>query len=124
VSIDNVKADADLVSAYLQHYETKDGSLLWAFIEVNEITLRHAERGWNITLALIAAAPNDEALGYVVAGPLEEVLEVHGKLLMDRVEQLAQVDDKFLMALSRVVCFEDSMSRATRDRIDRAVGRI
>ena len=118
------EGDAHLVDAYLRHYATGDQSLLWAFSEVNAITFRQAERGWNIALALIAAAPTDDALGYVVAGPLEEVLEVHGNLLMDLVEERALVDAKFRNALSRVVCFDDSMPSHIRDRINRVTGRI
>jgi hypothetical protein len=118
------EADSRLVDAYLRHYATRDDSLLWAFSEVNDITPRHAERGWNITLALISAASNDAELGYVVAGPLEEVLEVHGNLMMDRVEELARTDAKFREALSRVACFEDSMPSKVRDRINKVTGRI
>jgi hypothetical protein len=98
--------------------------LLWAFTEVNDITFRFPERGWNITLALIVAAPTDEALNYVVAGPLEEVLEVHGSLLIDRVEGLARADARFKDALSRVACFEDSMPQPIRERILRLKARI
>jgi hypothetical protein len=115
--------DTRLIEAYLKHYATGDHSLRWAFDEVNEVTYGQAERGWNIALELIAAAPDDGALGYVAAGPLEEVLEVHGKQVIDRVENLARLDAKFRKALSLVACFEDSMPEDIRARVGRAVGR-
>jgi len=98
--------------------------LFWAFSEVNKITFSDAERGWNITLALIAAAPDYRTLGYVAAGPLEEVLEVHGERLVDRVENLVHRDEKFRRALLLVACFEDSMTEAIRTRVNTALGRI
>ena len=110
--------DARLVDAYLRNYATKDDELLWAFSEVNEITVMDAERGWSITRALIAAAPDDQTLGYLAAGPLEDVLEVHGVQLMDRIESLAHHDKKFRQALSHVECLEDSMPKIVRDRIN------
>jgi hypothetical protein len=121
--MDNKAEDTALVKAYLEHYATRDDSLLWAFIEVNEITYKDAERGWSITQALIAAAPDDSSLGYLAAGPLDEVLEVHGRQIIDRVEDLARQDPKFLKVLSRVACFEDSMPEEIRTRISNAVGR-
>jgi hypothetical protein len=110
-----------LVDAYLRHYATGDGALLWAFIEVNQITVKEAERGWNIALALIERAPDDKALRYVAAGPLDDVLECHGDWVIDRVEQLVSHDTKFRRALSGVGCFEDSMPRHIRERIGNAL---
>ncbi len=123
MSLELTEYDARLVDAYLRHYATSDDSLLWAFGEVNEITVMDAERGWSITLALIAAAPDDQTLGYLAAGPLEDVLEVHGGQLMDRVESLAHRDKKFRQALSYVACHEDSMPQVVRARINSLKGR-
>jgi len=113
--------DDFLADAYLKHYETGDDSLAWAFSTVNGIILRDAERGWAITLALIANACTDNALGYVAAGPLEEMLEVHGNTIIDRVEDLARSEPKFRRALSFVTCFKDSMPETVRSRIGQIV---
>jgi hypothetical protein len=94
--MDSSAKDAALVKAFLERYATRDDSLLRAFIEVNDIAYKEAERGWSITQALIAAAPDDSALGYIAAGPLDEVLEVHGRQIIDRVEDPARRDPKFL----------------------------
>jgi Family of unknown function (DUF6869) len=112
--------DDRLVEAYLRNYLTRDDSLLWAFSEVNDITRKDTERGWRLTLVLIA----EKALGYVAAGPLDEMLEVHGDCIIDRVEELSRSDKRFRHALSLVGCFEDSMPERIRSRINRALGRI
>ena len=56
MALDLCESEAHLVETYLRHY-AGDESLLWAFSEVNKITFSDAERGWTITLALIAAGP-------------------------------------------------------------------
>ena len=116
--------DSKLVDAYLRTYKLQDNSLLWAFSELHVITLHDTERGWRITLALIAGASNEGVLGYVAAGPLEEMLEVHGNEIIDRVEALAHTDEKFRKALSLVACFEDSMPSDICARVHKALGRI
>jgi hypothetical protein len=111
--------DSALVDAYLRHYATKDHSLLWAFIKVNDIALEDAERGLRVTLALVAQAPDAQTLSYVAAGPLEEILEVHGAALIAQIEGIAKLNAKLRTALSRV----DSqyMNEDVRIRLRRAV---
>jgi hypothetical protein len=50
------------------------------------------------TLQPIAAAP-DNAVGYVAAGPLEDLLYARGPLFIDELERLANSDPKFPSAL-------------------------
>jgi hypothetical protein len=121
--MDTDAEDNALVAAYLKHYLTRADSVLWAFNEVSEITLKDAERGWTTIQALIAAAPDEGALAYVAAGPLDEVLEAHGRQIIDRVEELARQSPRFRRPLSRVACFEDSMPEEIRTRVGKAVGR-
>jgi hypothetical protein len=89
----------------------------------NNITAKESERGLKLTLALIEAA-SDEALGYIAAGPLEDLLEVPGDTIMDRVEARVRVDQKFRRALSLVACFDDSIPEFFRTSIDRVLWRI
>ena len=45
---------------------------------------------WRLTLLLIEAAPTLEALSYVAAGPLEDLLYGRGEQFIDEVERLAR----------------------------------
>lgn len=93
--------DDEIVSGYLANY-SGDQSAFWAFEEVCELVSDDPERLWLITLQLIEQAPDDAALAYVAAGPLEDILALHGPTFIERVEDLARSDSRFLLALSGV----------------------
>lgn len=57
---------------------------------------------WEITRILVNEAPSDEALAYVAAGPLEELLHRHGSVLIDRIEEESQENARLQLALSGV----------------------
>jgi hypothetical protein len=46
-----------------------------AWEQVNDLLRRDPEAGWTLTLELIAAAPDDNTLAKVAAGPLEDLLK-------------------------------------------------
>ncbi len=94
--------DCALAEAYLREHETNDRELFWAFEKVVEICRANPERGWQLTLTLIAKASNPKSLSYVAAGPLEDLLTKHGSAVIDRVEIAARRDPKFRLALSDV----------------------
>jgi hypothetical protein len=94
-------SDEDLVAAYLRHYATNDDELFWAWEGIQEYVSQDPRKAWQLTLQLIAAAP-DSALGYVAAGPLEDLLYARGPLFIDELECLASSDPKFLSALRSV----------------------
>ena len=48
-----------------------------------------AEQKWEFIKALVAAAPNDDALGSIGAGPLEDLLYGNSEEFIDRVEREA-----------------------------------
>jgi len=59
-----------------------------------------AEQKWEFIKALVAAAPNDDALGSIGAGPLEDLLYGNSEEFIDRVEREAGVNEKFRFSLS------------------------
>jgi hypothetical protein len=65
-------------------------------------TTIEVEYGWEIMLALVAAAADDEELGHVAAGPVEDYLSVHGEAAIERVEAQATADAKFARMLRGV----------------------
>lgn len=94
--------DEELVAAYLRHVATKDDSLFWAWERLQEYIAKEPRKAWELTLQLIAAAPDASAIAYVAAGPLEDLLYARGALFVDEVERLASSDLKFLSALRRI----------------------
>ena len=112
--------DEKLVSAYLKHFETQDDELFWAWQRLQGYISTEPQRAWRITLRLIAAA-NESALGYVAAGPLEDLLYSRAEWFVDEVERLTRSDPKFLSAL-RMINGPFTTESDASDRIQRAAG--
>lgn len=100
--LDPIVAEADLISAYFEHWRTKRSDLSWAWDEVTDTVLAGPEEGWALVLELIRAAPDDTALSYVAAGPLEEFICKHGERFLDRLALAAQADPRVTKALQGV----------------------
>lgn len=78
-----------LADTYLRHHATRSVEDFWARERVDEmIRGGDLDRAWEITLLLLRKAP-DDALGYIAAGPLEDVVDGYGHRGLDRVEQAA-----------------------------------
>ena len=101
-SMDGMLAEEQIVDSYLRHYAFKEEQDFWAFEEVNQIVRRDPAAGLRLTCLLVNKAPSDEALAYVAAGPLEDLLTFHGLSLIDQVEVAARADERFQLALSGV----------------------
>jgi len=112
--------DEKLVCAYLEHFETKDDQLFWAWQHLHNYISSEPRRAWEITLKLIAAA-NDGALAYIATGPLEDLLYSRAEVFVDDVERLARTDPKFLSTL-RLISGPFTQEFDSANRIQRAAG--
>jgi hypothetical protein len=88
----------ELVQAWLRHARDSGCEDSWAFNKVNETVWTDARKGWDLVLALVAAAP-DELLGDVGVGPLEDLIDQHADLVIDKVVKQAASDPRFREAL-------------------------
>jgi hypothetical protein len=92
----------NLADTYLRQHETKSDEDFWAWGEVGEIVRSgDLELAWQITLLLLRKA-SDNALGYVAAGPLEDLIDGYGDQALDLVEQSCDGDMRLQFALSGV----------------------
>lgn len=73
-----------------------DHPLWWA---VEDLMLpqepEHAEDCWRVILRVLAQEPPEKVLGILAAGPLEDLIERHGALFIDRIEEEAKIDPAF-----------------------------
>jgi len=92
-----------LAETYLRNHAARRDEDLWAVEKVGEI-LRSGDldKAWNITLLLLQKAKTDETLGYVAAGPLEDIIDSHGDKALDRAEAVCDKDRRLQFALSGV----------------------
>ena len=56
----------------------------------------------DIVSELVGAAPDDESLAYIAAGPLQSIVVDVGPKLIDRIERLAGKSPRFRQALAAV----------------------
>jgi hypothetical protein len=95
-----------LLEGYLAHAEAvahqrKDTSF-WAFNELSDLIRDDPDGAWQITVELVGRASDDETLGYVAAGALEDLLSQHPVAMIGRVESRARQDARFRKAVARV----------------------
>lgn len=96
----------ELLEGYLAHaeavaHERKDLHF-WAYNEMVHLMRDDPDAAWWITVELVARASDDATLGYVAAGPLEDLLCQHPYVIIDRVEGRARQDARFRKALAGV----------------------
>jgi hypothetical protein len=114
----------ELARGYLKCHRTRAVQDSWAFDEVLErVGLSSAEAvdAWDVVLALVTMA-DDESLGYIGAGPLEQLIRHFGPELVDRIEDCARQDPRFRFCLESVWLAEGDLPPAVQDRIVRASG--
>jgi len=74
----------------------------WAWDTLNELCSSRPEDAWGAVLEILDLAENDERLGEIGAGPLEDLLRVHGEELIDRLESEVRANEKLRKALADV----------------------
>jgi len=92
----------DAAVTYLRYYREKNGEDSWILEKADVAFNSNVDEAWEITRAAIEKAISNEELAYVAAGPLENLLHMHGPAVIDRVEQEAAKSEKFALALSGV----------------------
>ena len=74
----------------------------WASEFLTRATQYQPELAWSLILSLIERAADDDILGCVAAGPLEDLLCLHGAEVIDRVEICAAADERVRKCLAGV----------------------
>jgi hypothetical protein len=111
----------ELVEKYFEHWKTKRDDLAWAWDEVTDKVFRSPSEAWPLIIELIRTAPNDAALSYVAAGPLEDFLCKHGESFMGRVATAVDQEPRFKQALQGV--WKNSMKQWVWVEVLRLSGR-
>jgi len=87
---------------------------------VHSIVHEDPEHGWEIVLELIRiAGEDDDAIGFVAAGPLEELVKGRAETFIDRFEAAAARDPGFLRCMRGVWSREEYHSPEVAGRLRR-----
>lgn len=92
----------EIAEAYLRYFGGKQQADRWALETVDAMVTDDPDQAWDLACVLVDMASSDEALAYVAAGPLEELLKKHGPAVIDRVEDMSRGNDRLRLALSGV----------------------
>lgn len=87
---------------------------------VSDVTMGHGVDGLEVVRALVEAAPNDMAIEFVGAGPLEDLIvdERSAPQLLDAVAELAAGSARWRQALAHVwVGASPGLDQTQRDRL-------
>jgi hypothetical protein len=93
---------AAIIAGYFRNWRERDDRSFWAWEAVNDLVAADPDAGLAMVLELIRHAPNDRALGYVAAGPLEDLLGRHGQTVIAAVEEAARREPRVRSALCGV----------------------
>lgn len=82
--------------------EGKQDDELIGFDELDWLVRKHPDHAWMCILAAVADHRTKPFLGLLAAGPLEDLLGIHGEAFIERIEQEARRDPLFAWTLRGV----------------------
>jgi hypothetical protein len=90
-----------LAALYLRR-DSKSRAGLIALCTADKLVRNDPEQAWEFILRLVAQARDDRDLAYIAAGPLEDLLNLHGLAFIGRVDVEWQRNEKMRRAISAV----------------------
>ena len=110
-----------LLAGYMAHAEAvahdRKDEHFWAFNAMIDVIWEDPESAWEVIVEVISRASDDATLGYVAAGPLEDLICEHPHLVIERVETRARQDARFRKAVAGV-WGSNRMPKEIRARLD------
>lgn len=93
----------EILRNYFLHLSNPSDPQLYALVEdVDDLVHTEPLKAWGLIRALIDISPSDDALGYLAAGPLENLLVLNGNLVAGIIRQEALHHQRVRDALGRV----------------------
>jgi len=93
----------------------------WAWEAMDRACHKEPELAWKLIITVLSLTESDRVIENLGAGPLEDLLAIHGDKLIDRAETLASQEPKFHRCLSHT--WQNNMSPGVWKRVCRATGR-
>jgi hypothetical protein len=92
-----------LADAYLRNHRNPDKNAeFWAWEDVHDLVKTDLDAAWTVTLLLLDKASSDDEVGYIAAGPLEDLIDLYGHKALDLIEEVAEKNGRLQLALSTV----------------------
>jgi hypothetical protein len=74
---------------------TENDLNFWAWEQFDELVKSAPDIALDVILEVLAHTDNDDVLDNLSAGPLEDIIRLHGQLMIDRIEHEAGENEKF-----------------------------
>ena len=113
-------ADAWIKYQYLSGRERETSALFDAWLRLNDLTRDEPETAWPIIQEMWSLDQSDFILANIAAGPVEDLLRIHGPGFIGRVEQLAKRDPVFRKLLGAV--WRAGMAKGVWERLKAVAG--
>jgi len=111
---------------YYRYLTTRphDPNLYDVVESVDELVATSPADAWEVIKELIDIAPDDDALGYLAAGPLENLLVLHGDEMAETIRKGALENRRVQDALARVFLppISQVVKRALGEWLDGSTG--
>ena len=92
----------ELTDVYLRHHATNRDEDYWAFEEVQRRVRADLAQAWEVVQILVEKADASTSLGYVAAGPIEDLVDGYGDSALDVIETACETNEKMQLALSGI----------------------
>lgn len=113
------------VNAYIEVHESENSSnedhtCYWAIEKFADLEMDHPDLNWAAMLHIISLSTSESVIQHLAAGPLEELVELHGVEYIDKIEKAAQTNLTFRLLLRELIETTDKniWSRILRARSD------
>lgn len=109
----NASHRAKLVATYIERFaadspnsrtqgEDVDEPTFWAYEEVADLVQKKPVEAFDMVLEILASTDDESVLFNLAAGPLEELIQFHGPLVIDSIEREAAKNPKFITLMQGV----------------------
>lgn len=110
-NLKNNKEKTELINAYIDRYSqpfsltnekilTRADKNFWAYEKFAELVKLEPAVAFETILATLSSTENEDVLDNLAAGPLEDLIRIHGVQFIDQIEVQAFRDKKFRNLLS------------------------
>ena len=111
---------SNLVPAWIRLHHCEPGTPryeedFWAFMMMCDLVSDHPQDAWLMILEILATDPSPRIMQNLSAGPLEDLLAMHGERFIFRVEEEARRDPVFRKLLGGV--WQNSMTVPVWSRV-------
>ena len=74
----------------------------WAYEKLSELTREAPETAWDLMVAILRQDQSDTIVANLAAGPMEDLLGMHGERFIQRIESMAKVDHLFYKLVTAI----------------------